>query len=261
MIKELIALIKKVGGIEELERQLQAQEDGSIVLKGNQADQVSTTPSTISKSLYERVLSRAGNNLQKFRPALTFTQTDKSGATENKYSSVVRNGNAFTNSRVAPQNDGIEQLPEFEGVFKERPKYVTLNRARPTKASSEDDADERYDDDGIEEEENQPSTSTARRPTTSPKYVSIQRQRPSTTADSVEDDEEEDEEVASSPVQYSSVNRNRFRQTTTTTEESVDEVERVPSRYDECSVSAEVYDLFIEDQYQVVELVQLDINR
>ncbi|XP_052562361.1 uncharacterized protein LOC120424548 isoform X4 [Culex pipiens pallens] len=231
VIKELIALIKKVGGIEELERQLQAQEDGSIVLKGNQADQVSTTPSTISKSLYERVLSRAGNNLQKFRPALTFTQTDKSGATENKYSSVVRNGNAFTNSRVAPQNDGIEQLPEFEGVFKERPKYVTLNRARPTKASSEDDADERYDDDGIEEEENQPSTSTARRPTTSPKYVSIQRQRPSTTADSVEDDEEEDEEVASSPVQYSSVNRNRFRQTTTTTEESVDEVERVPSRY------------------------------
>ncbi|XP_058444493.1 mucin-2-like [Malaya genurostris] len=216
VIKELIALIKKVGGIEELERQLQAQEDGSVVLKDTQTDQISTTPSTISKSLYERVLSRAGNGLQKFRPALTFTQTDKSGSTENKYSSVVRNSN--TNSRVGPQNEGIEQLPEFEGVFKERPKYVTLNRARPTKSSAEDDAD----DDDIEEEENQPSTYATKRPTSSPKYVSIRRQRPTPVVENIEDEEEEN-------VHYSSVNRNRFRQTTT--EQAVEEFERVPSRY------------------------------
>lgn len=229
VIKELIALIKKVGGIEELERQLQAQEDGSIVLKDEKADQISTTQSTISKSLYERVLSRAGNGLQKFRPALTFTQTDKSGSTENKYSSVVRNSNtnSYTNSRVAPQNDGIEQLPEFEGVFKERPKYVTLNRARPTKASVEDDADDRYGEEPYEEEENQPSTFATKRPTSSPKYVSIRRQRPTTASDADEDEEEENAPVQQQQ-QYSSVNRNRFRQTTT--EEPVDEVERVPSR-------------------------------
>ncbi|EAT35358.1 AAEL012467-PA [Aedes aegypti] len=231
VIKELIALIKKVGGIEELERQLQAQEDGSIVLKDEKADQISTTQSTISKSLYERVLSRAGNGLQKFRPALTFTQTDKSGSTENKYSSVVRNSNtnSYTNSRVAPQNDGIEQLPEFEGVFKERPKYVTLNRARPTKASVEDDADDRYGEEPYEEEENQPSTFATKRPTSSPKYVSIRRQRPTTASDADEDEEEENAPVQQQQQQYSSVNRNRFRQTTT--EEPVDEVERVPSRY------------------------------
>ncbi|XP_055596596.1 mucin-5AC-like isoform X2 [Uranotaenia lowii] len=231
VIKELIALIKKVGGIEELERQLQAQEDGTVVLKDGQTDQISTTPSTISKSLYERVLSRAGNGLQKFRPALTFTQTDKSGSTENKYSSVVRNG--YSNSRLGPQNEGIEQLPEFEGVFKERPKYVTLNRPKINKSSlEEDDEEERYDEeDGYAEEENQPSTRVSLRPTNSPKYVSIQRQRPTTTAG--EDDVEEDEEEESAPApqqQYSSVNRNRFRQTTTT-EEPVEEVERTPNRY------------------------------
>lgn len=225
VIKELIALIKRVGGIEELERQLQAQEDGSVVLKGAATGQVSTTASTISKKLYERVLSRAGNGLQKFRPALTFTQTDKTGTTENKYSSVVRNSN--TNSRVAPQNEGIEQLPEFEGVFKERPKYVTLHRSKPTRASVEEEADERLDDlDELEEEENQPSTFATRRPTSSPKYVSIRRQRPTTV---VESEEDEEEASVTAPAQYSSVSRNRQRQTTTE-EPVVEEVERVPSR-------------------------------
>ncbi|XP_055626232.1 mucin-2 isoform X1 [Toxorhynchites rutilus septentrionalis] len=229
VIKELIALIKRVGGIEELERQLQAQEDGTVVLKGASTDQVSTTASTISKKLYERVLSRAGNGLQKFRPALTFTQTDKTGTTENKYSSVVRNSNS--NSRVAPQNEGIEQLPEFEGVFKERPKYVTLHRSKPTRASvEEEEADERLDDvDELEEEENQPSTFATRRPTSSPKYVSIRRQRPTTTT-VVDSEEDEEEASVAAPVQYSSLSRNRQRQTTTE-EPIVEEVERVPSRY------------------------------
>uniref|UniRef100_A0A182THI9 Uncharacterized protein n=1 Tax=Anopheles melas TaxID=34690 RepID=A0A182THI9_9DIPT len=216
VIKELIALIKKVGGIEELEKQLQAQEDGSILLKGAEADPVSTTAPTISKSLYERVLSRTGNVGQKFRPAITFTQQqDRTGSLpENKYSSVVRN--SYTNSRVGPQNEGLDQLPEFEGVFREKPKYVTLQRARPTKAASIED---RYDDDeDIDEEENQPSTFTTGRPTAVPKYVSIRRQRPTTVAEQpqsevdgeepAEDEQEEEEE------EPQTVNRNWYRKPT-----------------------------------------------
>ncbi|XP_052899745.1 mucin-5AC-like [Anopheles moucheti] len=239
VIKELIALIKKVGGIEELEKQLQAQEDGSILLKDAESDQISTTAPTISKSLYERVLSRTGNVGQKFRPAITFTQQDKTGSLpENKYSSVVRN--SYTNSRVGPQNEGLDQLPEFEGVFREKPKYVTLNRVRPTKATSIED---RYDDDDdIDEEENQPSTFATNKPTSVPKYVSIRRQRPTTIAeqegeevegdDAAQDEDREPEKAAAGGAQYNTVNRNWFRKPTEATTVAESEPERSsPNRY------------------------------
>uniref|UniRef100_A0A182SF19 Uncharacterized protein n=1 Tax=Anopheles maculatus TaxID=74869 RepID=A0A182SF19_9DIPT len=238
VIKELIALIKKVGGIEELEKQLQAQEDGSILLKDAASDQISTTAPTISKSLYERVLSRTGTVGQKFRPAITFTQQDKTGSLpENKYSSVVRN--SYTNSRVGPQNEGLDQLPEFEGVFREKPKYVTLQRVRPTKATSIED---RYDDDeDIDEEENQPSTFTTSKPTSVPKYVSIRRQRPTTIAeqdsevdsdDAAQDEDREPEKSSAGGVQYNTVNRNWNRRPTEATNVAESEPERSsPNRY------------------------------
>uniref|UniRef100_A0A182W4Z3 Uncharacterized protein n=1 Tax=Anopheles minimus TaxID=112268 RepID=A0A182W4Z3_9DIPT len=238
VIKELIALIKKVGGIEELEKQLQAQEDGSILLKDAESDQVSTTAPTISKSLYERVLSRTGNVGQKFRPAITFTQQDKTGSLpENKYSSVVRN--SYTNSRVGPQNEGLDQLPEFEGVFREKPKYVTLQRVRPTKATSIED---RYDDDDdIDEEENQPSTFATNKPTSVPKYVSIRRQRPTTVAeqdsevegdDAAQDEDREPEKSSAGGAQYNTVNRNWFRKPTDATNVAESDPERSsPNRY------------------------------
>ncbi|XP_050071049.1 mucin-5AC-like [Anopheles maculipalpis] len=238
VIKELIALIKKVGGIEELEKQLQAQEDGSILLKDAASDQISTTAPTISKSLYERVLSRTGTVGQKFRPAITFTQQDKTGSLpENKYSSVVRN--SYTNSRVGPQNEGLDQLPEFEGVFREKPKYVTLQRVRPTKATSIED---RYDDDeDIDEEENQPSTFTTSKPTSVPKYVSIRRQRPTTIAeqdsdvdgeDAAQDEEREGEKFSAGGAQYSAVNRNWNRRPTEASNVAESEPERSsPNRY------------------------------
>uniref|UniRef100_A0A182MSG5 Uncharacterized protein n=1 Tax=Anopheles culicifacies TaxID=139723 RepID=A0A182MSG5_9DIPT len=232
VIKELIALIKKVGGIEELEKQLQAQEDGSILLKDAESDPISTTAPTISKSLYERVLSRTGNVGQKFRPAITFTQQDKTGSLpENKYSSVVRN--SYTNSRVGPQNEGLDQLPEFEGVFREKPKYVTLQRVRPTKATSIED---RYDDDeDIDEEENQPSTFATNKPTSVPKYVSIRRQRPTTVAeqdsevegdDAAQDEDREPEKSSAAGAQYNTVNRNWFRKPTEASNVAESEPER-----------------------------------
>uniref|UniRef100_A0A182N1L5 Mucin-5AC n=1 Tax=Anopheles dirus TaxID=7168 RepID=A0A182N1L5_9DIPT len=223
VIKELIALIKKVGGIEELEKQLQAQEDGTVALKDAGSDQVSTTAPTISKSLYERVLSRTGTVGQKFRPAITFAQQDKGGSLpENKYSSVVRN--AYTNSRVGPQNEGLDQLPEFEGVFREKPKYVTLQRVRPTKATSIED---RYDDDDeIEEEENQPSTFAASKPTSVPKYVSIRRQRPTTTVAEQDEEDEPDRDEDDTGV-----NRSWYRKTTEATPAGESEPERAaPNR-------------------------------
>ena len=147
---------------------------------------------------------------------------------ENKYSSVVRN--SYTNSRVGPQNEGLDQLPEFEGVFREKPKYVTLQRARPTKAASIED---RYDDDeDIDEEENQPSTFTTGRPTAVPKYVSIRRQRPTTVAEQPQPEvdgeepaeDEQEEEVEEEEPQ--TVNRNWYRKPTEASQPTESEPER-----------------------------------
>lgn len=55
MIKELIDLIRKAGGIEELEKQLKPSKDETSYSSGG-----STTPSTISKALVEKVLSKSG---------------------------------------------------------------------------------------------------------------------------------------------------------------------------------------------------------
>lgn len=56
VIKELIDLIKKAGGIAELEKQLNLGKDTTTSSQG------STTPSSISKSLFERVLSKTNKN-------------------------------------------------------------------------------------------------------------------------------------------------------------------------------------------------------
>ncbi|XP_058064495.1 mucin-2-like [Anopheles bellator] len=238
VIKELIALIKKVGGIEELEKQLQGQGDDPIVLTDTEVtDSISTTPSTtISKSLYERVLSHTTGTVgQKFRPGITFSQKDHTWTSpDNKYSSVVRK--TYSNSRVAPQNEGLDLLPEFEGVFREKPKYVTLNRARPTNPSLIED---RFDDsnshegeeDLIYEGENQTSSVASKRIASNTKYVNIMRHRPSIASEQ-EEKGDNDEETHESFIQHSILNRNRFKLTTEPTQAAAEETERaLPSRY------------------------------
>ncbi|EDW00517.1 GH11814 [Drosophila grimshawi] len=197
VIKELIDLIRKVGGVEQLEKHLLRNKDGTITLKENSASGVQTTPSTISKSLYDRVLSRPGTlgtftrnrfntfKIQSSGTAESGSTTDESSSQINssKYSSVLRG-----NSRQGPQNEGLEQLAEFDGFLKERKQYVTINRNRGT-ATRDDKATDNNSDDDIDEREEpsqpkQQSAETTRRPFSSatPSYTSLRRSRPTTTS-------------------------------------------------------------------------------
>ncbi|RZB39353.1 mucin-22, partial [Asbolus verrucosus] len=97
VIKELLDLIKKAGGIEELEKQLKIHDDGSASVSHPDA----TTPSSISKSLVEKVLGKAARN--------------NIGGKKN------------SNSR-GPQNEGLSKSKEKEKHERGRPQYTTITR-------------------------------------------------------------------------------------------------------------------------------------
>jgi chitinase len=186
VLKELIKLIKKVGGIEELEKQLNIQ-DGEVSLKASKTQSASTTPSTISKDLYERVLNKAsgGQFLTKNRFSSSFsgkTSEKDSAKPDTKYSPVVRN------NRPDAQNSGLDKLPDFDLILKEKPKYTTITRQRPEsttadtsdesiKKDSTDSENEKFDNYEYEDD----VVVKAKTTTQSPQYVNIRRQRPSTT--------------------------------------------------------------------------------
>ncbi|XP_039499729.1 serine-rich adhesin for platelets isoform X5 [Drosophila santomea] len=225
VIKELIDLIRKVGGVEQLEKHLLRNKDGSITLKENSATGAATTPSTISKSLYDRVLSRPGtlNSFSRNRfkiseatetstEATASSSSSKSPSTltsnsNSKYSSVLRG-----NSRQGPQNEGIEKLAEFDGFLKERKQYVTINRHR---SASQGDDEELADQQ--EEEENLAEVqTTTRRPLSSitPSYTSLRRARPTTVAPPAEESNVEAEQHTQTQVKsYATLSRTRGRTT------------------------------------------------
>ncbi|EDW27139.1 GL16390 [Drosophila persimilis] len=197
VIKELIDLIRKVGGVEQLEKHLLRNKDGSITLKENSASGAPTTPSTISKSLYDRVLSRPG--------------------TLNSFTLLL--GVEGQQSLTGPQNEGIEKLAEFDGFLKERKQYVTINRHR---SSSQGESEAQSESEEAVEEQSEPETTT-RRPISAatPSYTSLRRSRPSTTAasaaESSQEEEEEEEQVVQSLSQvksYATLSRTRGRGTT-----------------------------------------------
>lgn len=247
VIKELIDLIRKVGGVEQLEKHLLRNKDGSITLKENSASGAPTTPSTISKSLYDRVLSRPGTLSSFTRNRLSVVNTQTSETTESprsavagssesgsqsgysKYSSVLRG-----NSRQGPQNEGIEKLAEFDGFLKERKQYVTINRNRgashdeqQSETGGANDTDEQEDEEPEEEVEQQ----TTRRPfsAATPSYTSLRRTRPSSTAaPAAEESDESDERIVvkeqTQTKQYATLSRTRGRTTERSTESTTAEV-------------------------------------
>lgn len=186
VIKELIDLIKKVGGLDELEKQLRLQEDGGMVLKDSKTQEISTTPASISKSLYEKVLSvsTGGGNAavrNRFSSFVNKGETTETKKNDNKYSSVIRN------SRPSPQNAGLDKIPELESFIKEKPKYVTIQRThRPTTAALTNRDSEEVEDEGEDEEEEEEDNTTFRYTTSQPQYVNIRRQKPSTLEATVE---------------------------------------------------------------------------
>lgn len=58
MLKELVKLINKAGGISNLEKQLLVHKNGSVVYRDPATHGVSTTVAPISASLYEKILTR-----------------------------------------------------------------------------------------------------------------------------------------------------------------------------------------------------------
>lgn len=217
VIKELIDLIKKAGGIEQLEKQFNL-ESGS---KSTQ-QQTPTIQPLISKSLYEKVLNSASGrsflpkNRYSFSTQRNTTGTDssaESGKTStgnNKYSSVIRN------SRPGPQNDGLDKLPDYDGVIRERPQYVTINRQGGTQSANKrvqnDDNDNDDDSDEGTEEEIKPKQSNSSRFSTTvhPQYVNIQRTRPTPTKSSAEENVHNDEEdTIANRKQYNFLDRKR----------------------------------------------------
>lgn len=176
IIKELIELIKKAGGLEQLEKQFNFRADDS-----SEKVSPSVAPVAANKSLYQRVLNKAlalSQNKREYSsisrstvapvstsaanrvpykpsskaPTAEDDNDDEEPIAKPQYTSVSRN------SRPKPQNDGIDKLPEFEGTLKEKPKYVTLVRPKAEGATTaEDDIEYSYEIVSVEDEDDDPN--------------------------------------------------------------------------------------------------------
>lgn len=247
VIKELIDLIKKAGGIDQLEKQLNLHEDSPSAPVNSRNGQVSTTPSSIiSKTLYEKIKNRGSlfkprNNFngasqpesilekteskeKKSTAAPTTTSsTDAPVAANKKYASV----NRF--SRPSPQNDGIESLPESDAVLIEKPQYTSIRRKPAVKPAVVAENDYNGDSDNSSHEATTPAEVDNKK-----KYATISRlRRPQAKPAAVEedDDDDDDEEVeipsrsaaTSTSAKPTSKYVNLSRRRVTTTTESADE--------------------------------------
>ncbi|XP_043513827.1 flocculation protein FLO11-like isoform X2 [Frieseomelitta varia] len=175
VIKELIMLIKKAGGIEQLEKQLLLQDKNPENESGAKSGNENATPATISRSLYERVLSRQAGKITSRQRA---------------------------NGPGSAQFEGLDELPEVKGLRRsQKPQYVTIERAKsPTKESptedEQDDEEEHVDENNTDVASSEEQTisnpfvvdSTLQRAT--PSYVSIRRARPSISSRNENDVEE-----------------------------------------------------------------------
>ncbi|XP_063364583.1 mucin-2 [Cydia amplana] len=161
VIKELIDLIKKVGGVEQLEKQLHLSESGG--------SSITTTPSSFNKNLYKKVLER------------TIARTKQGG------NSIFEK--AAQNRQRGPQNAGLEASAEKDKLLrKDRPQYTTINRARA--ATTPEPVEESESDEEIEVRPSRARTPEAEAGAARPlQYVNIRRARPSVstsdTADAV----------------------------------------------------------------------------
>ncbi|KAJ8731127.1 hypothetical protein PYW07_004291 [Mythimna separata] len=173
VLKELIDLIKKVGGIEQLEKQLHFSESNQASTDGG----VTTTPSPYKKKLYQKVLERTRG--------------------QNRYTgpnSILES--VGQNSRRGPQNAGLEASSDRDkSIRKDRPQYTTINRQRGSKATTEATPESEETEEEESQEEVQPtlrarvSVDTESRVGTTTKplqYVNIRRARP-TTSDTADD--------------------------------------------------------------------------
>ncbi|XP_038220780.1 mucin-17 [Zerene cesonia] len=171
VIKELIDLIKKVGGVEQLEKHLHLAESGASA-----GELVTTTPSNFNKKLYQKVLERARG--------------------QSKYNSNTIPTSGVQNSRRGPQNAGLQPSPDNDKTYrKERPQYVTINRSRQSTTPEPLESLEQNESGSDEVQDTPTSSETSSRGresinisrgTSRPlQYVNIRRNRPTTESDDI----------------------------------------------------------------------------
>nr|XP_012154014.1 PREDICTED: nuclear pore complex protein DDB_G0274915 isoform X2 [Megachile rotundata] len=169
VIKELIKLIKKAGGIEQLEKQLLIQDKGSEANSNNE----NATPAAISRTLYERVLSRQAGKIAGRRES--------------------------ANGPGGAQFEGLEEVPEVKNLRRShKHQYVTIERTKPATPTpvDEEEAEEKDSEETADVASSEERTvsnpfladSTQR---ATPNYVNIRRNRLSTTTSRSENDVEE----------------------------------------------------------------------
>lgn len=130
VIKELIDLIKKAGGIEQLEKQLLLQEKPAGGQSGTTIGSGQVTPATISRSLYERVLNRQASKVNS-RFFGTSSKPLENKASEESERSNKRPRNGYTNGPGRAQFDGLDDLPEVKSLRRtNKPQYTTIERSR-----------------------------------------------------------------------------------------------------------------------------------
>ncbi|XP_026668174.1 mucin-5AC [Ceratina calcarata] len=222
VIKELIQLIKKAGGIEQLEKQLLFQSKSSV--DATNSNNENATPATISRTLYERVLSRQAGKV-----------------TDNKQASTNRNGPG------GAQFEGLDDVPEVKSLRRsQKPQYVTIERPKP---STEEPSirDEEEEEDEIEEDNadvasseertvsNPFLTSSTQRAT--PNYINIRRARPTTSKDdnNLEEKNKNAEEETAVP------RRAPFKTTETNSEDTKNQESRPPANEDNSQTTKSRY--------------------
>lgn len=244
VIKELIDLIKKVGGVEELERQLNLQEDAASE-SGSKSDQRSTTQSSIiSKSLYDKIKHRASvlktrpNFNGASQPERSLEKTKEESNESSKSESKEKSKDGFKDKKpAAPRSTTSRTTAESrsttakatsatatEGSIFSK-KYNTVSRlSRPAPAVLDDD------DEDIESLPESDAVSIEK-----PKYTSIKRKpavKPAVVAENDYNSELENisrevfvapKSESESTKKYATINRSRRPQVQKIEEEDDDE--------------------------------------
>lgn len=204
VIKELLDLIKKAGGIEELEKQLHIHDNGTASVSNFDT----TTPSSISKSLVERVLGKAaktaGRKNSFFNRNSRGPQNEGLSTVEEKQKQDRGKLQYTTITRQRAQKETTEEEEEEEAADErsKHPQYVNIRRGKISSTTAENEEDSKWVVSfffvecnknnfssqlnrnkilGEEEDEDDEYQDTSTRKATSPQYVNIRRQRPSTT--------------------------------------------------------------------------------
>ncbi|KAJ8676113.1 hypothetical protein QAD02_011899 [Eretmocerus hayati] len=217
VIKELIDLIKKAGGIEQLEKQLALQERSSDNGSNQGTDEV--TPAIISKSLYQRVLSRQANKNNLFGASSTReTSGRKSDESEVATEDNEKVDNSKRKSDGIPDGESTQTIPEEKPAPMTRSTqgYVNIRRTKPPVTAESSRVEESVKETESIPDKNQPSQSTRRsstRPldttpadvpaeTTTPKtrYISVNRFRSTTPTPAQETEQSITESFTVNPI-------------------------------------------------------------